>query len=453
LFVDSSGNVAIAQAPSNTASFTRSFNISALDASIALRGSSGGTYTDQGIFFAIDGVNYSQIYNDGVGQLIFRTGSGLSERLRITSAGNVGIGTTSPVATLHIENTAGGDLFYALGSNSDVFKISSDSSTINLDTRNTTGGLAFQIQGTEKARIDSSGRLLIGSSSSISTLVQPYLQIHGTGENAFISANRWSNDEFGTALILGKSRGGAVGTRGAVSNDDSLGEIIFAGDNGSSFSTGGSITCAVDGAVSGGGAGDMPSRMSFNTTPDGTQTPVERMRIDSGGRFLVGTSTNGGAGGLTIRPNFSAGAASLVFDRANTASTSTVISFENNDATVGTITHTNTATAYNTSSDYRLKENVVPLDGAIARLDQLPVHRFNFKADPDTVVDGFIAHEAQEVVPECVTGTKDEVDDDGNPVMQGIDQSKLVPLLTAALQEAIAKIEVLEQRLNDAGIN
>ena len=78
---------------------------------------------------------------------------------------------------------------------------------------------------------------------------------------------------------------------------------------------------------------------------------------------------------------------------------------------------------------------------------QLKPSRFNFKAEPNAVVDGFIAHEAQEVVPECVTGTKDEVDDDGNPVMQGIDQSKIVPLLTAALQEAIAKIEVLESKV------
>lgn len=66
--------------------------------------------------------------------------------------------------------------------------------------------------------------------------------------------------------------------------------------------------------------------------------------------------------------------------------------------------------------------------------------------------DGFLAHEAQDVVPECVTGTKDEVDDEGNPVYQGIDQSKLVPLLTGALQEALAKIEALEQRLADAGL-
>jgi hypothetical protein len=75
---------------------------------------------------------------------------------------------------------------------------------------------------------------------------------------------------------------------------------------------------------------------------------------------------------------------------------------------------------------------------------QLAPKRFNFIADADTTVDGFLAHEAQAVVPEAVTGTHNEVDDDGNAVMQGIDQSKLVPLLTGALQEAIAKIETLE---------
>ena len=116
-------------------------------------------------------------------------------------------------------------------------------------------------------------------------------------------------------------------------------------------------------------------------------------------------------------------------------------------AAVGTISVSAGATAYNTSSDYRLKENITPLDGAIARLNQLPVHRFNFIADPDTVVDGFIAHEAAAVVPECVTGEKDEEDEDGEPIYQGIDQSKLVPLLTAALQEAIAKINALEARI------
>ena len=115
--------------------------------------------------------------------------------------------------------------------------------------------------------------------------------------------------------------------------------------------------------------------------------------------------------------------------------------------TVGSIAVTTTSTAYNTSSDYRLKENVVSLTGAADRLNQLQVHRFNFIADPEATVDGFLAHEAQSVVPECVTGTKDEVDDEGNPVYQGIDQSKLVPLLTAALQESLGRIETLETKV------
>ena len=106
------------------------------------------------------------------------------------------------------------------------------------------------------------------------------------------------------------------------------------------------------------------------------------------------------------------------------------------------------ATAYSTSSDYRLKENIIPIHNSIERLKELKPSRFNFiGTDPTNTVDGFIAHEAAEVVPESVTGEKDAVDEDNNPAYQGIDQSKIVPLLTAALQEAVSKIEQLETRI------
>jgi hypothetical protein len=109
------------------------------------------------------------------------------------------------------------------------------------------------------------------------------------------------------------------------------------------------------------------------------------------------------------------------------------------------INQSSNTVSYNTSSDHRLKENVTDLTSATTRLKQLQPKRFNFILDPnDTVHDGFMAHEVQTVVPEAISGTHNEVDDDGNPVYQGIDQSKLVPLLTAALQEAITKIETLE---------
>jgi hypothetical protein len=194
----------------------------------------------------------------------------------------------------------------------------------------------------------------------------------------------------------------------------------------------------------------MPGRLVFSTTADGASSPTERLRITSAGTVLIGTTA---ASGNTAGARISAtGAATfardndcLLLNRPST--TGDIALFRQANVTVGTISVTASATSYNTSSDYRLKENVVPLTGAADRLNQLQVHRFNFIADPSKTVDGFLAHEAQAVVPECATGTKDEVDADGNPVYQGIDQSKLVPLLTAALQEALAEIESLKVRV------
>jgi hypothetical protein len=125
---------------------------------------------------------------------------------------------------------------------------------------------------------------------------------------------------------------------------------------------------------------------------------------------------------------------------------STAVSFYKIASQVGTISINASSTSYNTTSDYRLKENISPILNGIDRLKQLKPKRFNFIGDT-SIVDGFIAHEAKEVVPESVTGEKDEVLPNGDPAYQGIDQGKLVPLLTASLQEAIAKIEFLETRI------
>ena len=111
---------------------------------------------------------------------------------------------------------------------------------------------------------------------------------------------------------------------------------------------------------------------------------------------------------------------------------------------VGTIVVNHGSTAYNTTSDYRLKENVTGLTNATNRLKQLQPKRFNFIEVPDATIDGFLAHEVSDIVPEAVSGTKDAVDADGNPDYQGIDQSKLVPLLVATIQELEARITALE---------
>ena len=120
------------------------------------------------------------------------------------------------------------------------------------------------------------------------------------------------------------------------------------------------------------------------------------------------------------------------------------------DTAGGSVSTTASNTAFNTSSDYRVKENIVPMENAIDRVKELKPSRFNFIVEPNKTVDGFIAHEAQEVVPEAVTGEKDAVreDDSSKIIPQGIDQSKIVPLLCGALQEAIARIEELESKVN-----
>ena len=123
------------------------------------------------------------------------------------------------------------------------------------------------------------------------------------------------------------------------------------------------------------------------------------------------------------------------------------VKFFRSGVEVGSIELGTSTTSFETTSDHRLKENVVGLADGITRVKQLQPKRFNFIVDAETTFDGFLAHEAQAVVPEAVSGTYNEVDENGDPVMQGIDQSKLVPLLTAALQEAIAKIETLETKV------
>jgi hypothetical protein len=217
--------------------------------------------------------------------------------------------------------------------------------------------------------------------------------------------------------------------------------------------------------------------LAFYTSADNTSanSSTERMRIDVSGNLLVGATSTAAVttpttDGIYLSYN------GVVHTARNSASTSNHHVFINANGEVGTISTNGSATTYATSSDYRLKEDDVPMTGATERVKALRPINFAWKIDGSRV-DGFLAHEVQDIVPEAVTGEKDAVDDeeyevtpaveevrdeDGNvtteavaavmgtrsvPDYQGIDQSKLVPLLTAALQEAITQIESLTARI------
>jgi len=166
------------------------------------------------------------------------------------------------------------------------------------------------------------------------------------------------------------------------------------------------------------------------------------LHVNSSGQAVVGSSSYSNIDSGT---NLGVGIQSIGRLITCTSDGGNVFEFNiQGTGSVGSINVSGSSTSYNTSSDYRLKENVDYTWDATTRLKQLKPARFNFIADADTTVDGFLAHEAQTVVPECVTGAKDAVDADGNAVMQGIDQSKLVPLLVKTIQELEARITTLE---------
>jgi len=290
------------------------------------------------------------------------------------------------------------------------------------------------------------------------------------------------NDKIGIGTNSGSGSGqvtirGAGSTRQLVITDDDVErlQIYQVGD---------------DSTIESSSSGSNSTNLIFKTSSSGTE--AERVRISSGGRVGIGQSSP--AGRLDVNNNGATTETIMVLSDFGGTGAHTQISFNNTNGQVGTINTSGSATAFNTSSDYRLKENVEYSWDATSRLKQLKPARFNFIADADKTVDGFLAHETQAVVPEAITGTKDETrsvsnailssagkllfeniteddwtagklatkDAEGNdvdaiypsdstwtashtePVMQGIDQSKLVPLLVKTILELEARITALE---------
>ena len=430
--------------------------------------------------------------NDTPGRILFYTASdgaaAVTERMRITNDGEVSIGAGSDIqdssgssTRLQIQDeNGGGDVALRIRNKTTV-----DNSTSSLRFTNTAGAydhgsiiagrtpevyMAFEtVNGTEAMRIDQSQRVLIGHTSSPTDIwggQQNRLQVIGNSwDNSGLGLHNYANDSTSPNISFSKSRSGTVGTSGTVLQDgDRFGFINFSGDDGTDInSRGAGIDIRVDGTP---GSNDMPGRIVFETTADGASSPTERMRITNAGyvgiartnpeaTLHVGTVSGTGMSEPLVIFQYgdtSAAGADQVFDidiPDSDPSAASYIRFTKAErsSVIGSITAaSSTSVSFNTTSDYRLKNNVQPLTGALDRLNQLNPVTFNWR-DCGRASEGFIAHEAQDVVPIAVMGDKDAVDENGNPDYQQFDYSKVVPLLTGALQEAVAKIEALEARV------
>jgi hypothetical protein len=304
--------------------------------------------------------------------------------------------------------------------------------------------IAFAEGGAEVARFDSSGNFGIGTSSPAYKL-----DVQGGSIRNLIEASRGGLQLFAYSsaqtydaprIETWRARGTAA-SPSVVSSGDELFSLQCSGRNANSAWTyAGGIFMYATGTVTG---SNVPSYISFETNSG--SAGAERARIDSSGNLLVGTTSSFGVG-VTVLPAGQvfasrSGDVSGVFDRRD--SDGQAVNFRRQGNTVGSVSVTTTATAYNTSSDYRLKEDVLQMTGALARVAALKPVTYKWKSDGSDG-EGFIAHELQAVVPDCVTGEKDAVDAEGNPVYQGIDTSFLVATLTAAIQEQQALIAALQ---------
>ena len=456
----SDGKVGINQTP------TRELSIHSPDnnnSQIHFTNDDTGETASDGIVIGLDG-NEDLIVNNQESSKNIKVFNGGSERVRLTSAGDVGIGTNSPASGadlhLHAESTAVRMQF----TNSNTGVSDSDGVRLMIDSSNNfeilqreDANIEFFTDNSERMRLDGDGRLLIGATAARTEsngLASP-LQIEGTSTaTSSVIIARNSNNASSSQLIFQKSRGTSVGSNTVIQSGDAVGTIIFEGSDGTNTDPLAQIIGACDGTP---GNNDMPGRLVFGTTADGSASPSETMRLmrsGSHGNMYLNTTSQVETSVFSVSSNGSA----TIGSKVTADNTQTHIIFANGNGNVGNITTNGSATSYNTSSDYRLKENAAAISDGITRLKTLKPYRFNWKSvGVGTTVDGFLAHEVT-AVPEAITGTKDLVTTSsdvsagiatavGIPIYQGIDQSKLVPLLTAALQEAVTKIETLETKV------
>ena len=363
--------------------------------------------------------------------IIFQVGNnGATEAMRVLNSGSVGIGTATPGAFKLNVAGAGVNIGATGTGNPSLQAVSSDAAGISYlalqnGTRNwsirdegTSGALSFRDDTAvaERMRIDTAGNVGIGTNAPGYPLhlvrTQVGSVVYGTAGNTDTtsgSGSGWAAVHSSVSIVLNARSDLSLGLVGTFSNH--------------------------------------PVAFYTNTT--------ERMRIDTAGNVLFDkTAANLGSTGIELKPGgfaqFTGNLATtnelVNFNNINAGNIAYDIAFRQQGTIVGSIRTNSASVTYNTSSDYRLKENVLPITGALAKVAALKPVSYTWKVDGSDG-EGFIAHELQEVCPLAVTGEKDAVGEDGKPVHQGIDPSKIIGLLTAAIQEQQATITALTTRI------
>ena len=390
--------------------------------------------------------NEFQIIHDGGEALVFRYGNS-TEHMRIDSSGNLLLKQESasspyPEQKLKWSNDS---------TTTNGFYISQDTSRNGRVWHEQGLEILFGTNNTERMRIDSSGRLLVGTTSARTDFASgigtaPSLQVEGTSAStgAFGLIRNANSNSAAAYLQLAKTRGTTNGSNTIVQNGDRLGYISFSGANGTDLDEAAGIEAFVDGTP---GADDMPGRLVFSTTADGASSPTERMRIknygqiytyvDSPNAFAVGTSASTSATNACIY--LQAGATGI--------DTGTITFRVQCNGDVD-----NTNNSYGAISDVKLKENIVDANSQWSDIKSIQVRNYNYKEETGFATHtqiGVIAQEIESVSPGLVTDTPD-VGNDGNDLdttTKSVNYSVLYMKAVKALQEAMDRIETLEAKV------
>jgi hypothetical protein len=474
LFVDVSANsVGIGTTSPSTALEVKgdgsNIQVSSDDYDVALLGRRGssGTNLDKG---------YLRLRSEGVTKVVID-----SDYNSYFNGGSVGIGVISPDTKLHV-NSGTSNVVARFESSDSIAVASFKDNNGEAEIGNIGNDIGFFPAGAEKMRLTSTG-LGIGCSPSnkldiVDSTAGFGARITNNQDSSQGLQVRTSDNDTGLYILDLQSSTSATGTNYSSKFVVEKGGNVGIGTNPDTKlhvhkGSAGSVTALSDSSlviensthnyltflspnnvenaiIFGDADSNNVASMSYNHSSNhmGFATNgSERMRIASNGDVLIGTTSapTGGGGGSA----FTAESAGRMLLRLSTTTSSSadVAGFFNTNGEVGRILLSGSSCSYQNLSDYRLKENVDYEFNALDRVAQLKPARFNFIADADTTIDGFIAHEVQDIVPESVSGEKDAIDNEGNPEYQYFDVSKLVPLLTKAIQEQQEQIDDLKSRI------